>query len=435
MSELPINQVLCDGDSGTPLTRGERIKRDTTMRIQNIPIKLVRDNPYQTRKKYPRHEIKLLAKNISERGLIHPISVVKANKHYVIVAGHRRLRAFKFLHRETIPSITRRQSTGKDLALDLAIENVLRKDFAPVEKGQAIFQVLCSITSVSNDLLRAFSLINQVKLTEARGEVGLDFTSRLGFDASDANRAKRLLEMMGIGPNTAITYLRLLDLPGYIQQRIVVADSQIDSYKWLRRGYISVRTAYELSRIANNELRLQLFKRIIQEKIRYVHLKFIVNEMLEKGAEQFRNMNKGSALPRENNSMVDLSTRCFRLGSSLWDYRTKMSLDALCMDKVIFRASLKELRKSCLELVSRANVLLKGTTDDAIELVNQDFSLNLRKGTHSQSVAYTFPLEKVHILKVRPGDRLLMKILGVERKSRKQMPRAGVFEKPVEAFA
>ena len=400
------------------LSRDERRQRDAAMRVQNIPIKLIKDNPYQTRKRYPRHGIKLLAKSISERGLINPISVVKVRNQYIIVGGHRRLRAFKHLRRKTIPVIVRRQSTAKDLALDLAIENVLRKDFAPVEKGQAIFQILCSIPNVNLDLLRAFTLINQIRLVEKRGVVGSKFTGRLGFDASDVSKAERLLEMMAMSPNTAITYLRLLDLPESIQRNIVVAHTDTNSDEWLRKGFITVKMAYELSRIASDELRLQLFERIIQEKIRCIHLKFIVDEILENGAEQFRNMNSGSARKREDNGMARLSVRCFRLGSSLWNFRgNRLPLDNIRMDRVIFRASLKQLRKSCLELVSKSNVLLKGTIKDNLELVNKDFSLIMRDGSHGQLLLrYSFPKKVTELLKLKPDDKLLIKITDIERK-------------------
>lgn len=399
------------------LTRDERRQRDAMMHVQNIPIKLIKDNPYQTRERYPRHGIRLLAKSISERGLMHPISVVKVSEHYVVVGGHRRLRAFKFLHRKTIPVIIRRQSTANDLALDLAIENVLRKDFAPAEKAQAIFQVLCDIPSVNNDLLHAFTLINQVKLTEKRGKVGSKFTGRLGFKASDVSKAERLLEMMAISPNTATAYLRLLDLPGSIQRKVICATTDTNSYAWLRKGFITVKMAYELSRIADNELRLQLYRRITQERIHYIHLKFIVDEILEKGAEQFRNMGSGSARKRGGNSMVHLSMRCFRLGSSLWNYRAKLPLDKMRMEKTIFRASLKQLRRGCLELVSKINVLLKETTEDSLELVNKDFSLIMRAGSHGQVLLrYSFPKKITELLKLKPSDKLLIKITDIERK-------------------
>lgn len=416
------------------LTRDERRQRDATMRVQNIPIKLIKDNPYQTRKRYPRHGIKLLAKSISERGLINPIAVVKVRDHYIIVGGHRRLRAFKYLRRKIIQVIVRRQSTPKDLALDLAIENVLRKDFAPVEKGQAIFQVLCDIPSVNNDLLRAFTLINQISLVEKRGAVGSKFTGRLGFKASDVPKAERLLEMMAISPNTATAYLRLLDLPEPIQRKVICATTDTNSDEWLRKGFITVKMAYELSRIADNELRLQLFKRIVQEKIRYVHLKFIVDEILENGAEQFRNMGKGSARKREDNGMARLSVRCFRLGSSLWNYRgNRLPLDTIRMDRVIFRASLKQLRKSCLELVSKSNVLLKGTIEDNLDRVNQDFSLVMRDGSHGQLLLrYSFPKKVTELLKLKPSDKLLIKITDIERKIRKSprnsLARGSVFQ-------
>ncbi len=411
------------------LTRDERRQRDATMHVQNIPMNLIRDNPYQTRKRYPRLGIKLLARSISERGLMHPISVVKVRKHYVIVGGHRRLRAFKYLRRNTIPAIIRRQSTQNDLALDLAVENVLRKDFAPVEKAQAIFQVFCSLPNVHNDLLRAFTLINQIRLLEKRGKIGSRFIE-LGFQARDISRARRLLEMMAISPNTATAYLRILDLPESIQRRVIVASHDTNSDGWLRKGFITVKMAYELSRIADNELRVQLCEKIIREKIRYIYLKFIVDEILENGAEQFRNLGSGSALKRKNNGVDRLSMQCFRLGGSLWNYRMKLPLDNMRLEKTVFRASLKQLRKSCLELTSKVNTLLEETIKDRLELVNQDFSLVMRAGSNGQkSLRYNLPVKVTDLLRLKPGNKLQLNVINIERKP------SGTSSKPLEAFA
>jgi ParB family chromosome partitioning protein len=126
------------------LTKEQRRARDEEMEVVNISMDLIEDNPFQPRVKYPVEGIKRLAKSISKEGLFNPISVVAVNGGYVIVGGHRRLRAMKRLHRDTVPVIIRRHSSRDNLALDLAIENAMRRDFAPAEKAKSIFDVLNS---------------------------------------------------------------------------------------------------------------------------------------------------------------------------------------------------------------------------------------------------------------------------------------------------
>ena len=61
------------------------------------------DNPYQPRLEYSQKELQELANTIKENGLLQPISVVKKENRYIIIAGHRRKRAFEILKKEKIP--------------------------------------------------------------------------------------------------------------------------------------------------------------------------------------------------------------------------------------------------------------------------------------------------------------------------------------------
>ena len=67
------------------------------LEVQDIDIDLLIDNPYDKRKKSG--DIEGLAESIKERGLQNPISVVKVEDHYIIVSGHRRTHAYRYLKR------------------------------------------------------------------------------------------------------------------------------------------------------------------------------------------------------------------------------------------------------------------------------------------------------------------------------------------------
>ncbi|GAG16393.1 unnamed protein product, partial [marine sediment metagenome] len=68
------------------------------MKVEEIDVKKITGNPYQTRLFMEVEPLKILAKSIRERGLFNPITLLKkSDKEYIIVHGHRRLEAFKRL--------------------------------------------------------------------------------------------------------------------------------------------------------------------------------------------------------------------------------------------------------------------------------------------------------------------------------------------------
>ncbi len=150
-------------------------------KVENIPVDLLRDNPYDQRKKYG--DIEGLAESIKERGLQNPISVIKVEDHFVIAHSHRRAHAFRYLKRKKIPGFVRKESTPENLMMDLAIENLQRKDLLPTEKGATIEQLFYTIPNVQNNINRIQSLLNQVKGYGRKGATGDSFTEEDIFRA------------------------------------------------------------------------------------------------------------------------------------------------------------------------------------------------------------------------------------------------------------
>ena len=403
------------------LTKSERRKRESSMLIKNIPINKISDNPFQPRKKYPKKELRLLAKSISERGLLHPVSLVKIQDRYTLVAGHRRFRAFKLLHRKTIPGIIRKNSTEKDLALDLAIENALRKDFSPAEKGQSIFIVLCTIDNVNNDILRAYSLVSQVKLMTVRGIEKVTNTrgNSIGFTDQDIFQCQRLLNLLGMAENTATKYLRLLGLPEYIQDKIIAIHSNESlSKRMITQGYITVTMAYEISRIRSEKSRKELYEKAIKERWNSLILRHVINELLESGKEEQINKLGSSKKKVEDYGLNSLTRRCFSLSSSLWNFRKKVVIITLSMEKIIWRASLNKLKKTALDLIENIDDLLneeKGLWDRT-NLSDEELEITIRAGKAGNELRYSFPVKKGIRLRLKPDDKLIMNIKSIKRK-------------------
>lgn len=117
--------------------------------INEIPVAAIVPNPAQPRTKFNEDTIKELADSIRDNGLLEPILVRPAPKShdgilntppqhlYELVAGERRLRAFKQLNRETIPAVVRNVSDS-DLRIFALIENLQREDLSVSDKAEAI---------------------------------------------------------------------------------------------------------------------------------------------------------------------------------------------------------------------------------------------------------------------------------------------------------
>ena len=62
----------------------------------------IQPNPYQPRKSFIAEEIAELAASISEMGLLQPITVRQCDDYYELIAGERRLRAYKLLQQQKV---------------------------------------------------------------------------------------------------------------------------------------------------------------------------------------------------------------------------------------------------------------------------------------------------------------------------------------------
>ncbi len=106
-------------------------------RIEQIPLELIDENPYQTRRSFDPAALKELAESIKASGLAQPIVVRPGeNGRYVLVLGERRCRASKLAGKTTVSAIVRR--LGNEQAAEMTIvENLQRQDLNCLEQAQA----------------------------------------------------------------------------------------------------------------------------------------------------------------------------------------------------------------------------------------------------------------------------------------------------------
>lgn len=414
------------------------------MRHIDIPLSKIKDNPFQPRKTYT--GIHSLAKNIKARGLYNPISVIEVKcqslKHdgtprknggtleYVIVSGHRRFRAFKLLRWKRIPATIRKQSTSQDLAIDLAVENAQRQDFAPVEKAQAILSALNTIPAVKGDPIRASSIVMALKQSkkdyDTRGENGGVKCERgllKEFQMSDLEECQKILKLMNVSENTCFKFLRLLDLPKRIQDKVVMLQSN-EAIATRRQGdgFISVGQAYELSRIEDDKSRENLYGKIVKNGWNGQMLNHVVTELIETGQE--KGLCKLGTSGRRSDTaepyvrMGILTKKLFSLGAELWNFRSKLPLVKLSVDSVVWRAGLRKMRKSCEETINKINVLLE-ETEDGVQKIKVDkeekieFTITEMQG--KSMYRFTFPKKCADRMGAVSGDTIVVKVDGIKR--------------------
>src|SRR5438445_982042 len=105
--------------------------------VEQIPLDLIDENPYQTRRNFDPAALNELADWIRASGLAQPVVVRPgANGRYLLVLGERRCRASKLAGKTTVSAIVRR--LGDEQAAEMTIvENLQRQDLNCLEQSQA----------------------------------------------------------------------------------------------------------------------------------------------------------------------------------------------------------------------------------------------------------------------------------------------------------
>lgn len=107
-----------------------------------LPVEHIVPNPDQPRRVFGEQALLELAQSIAQNGLLQPISVrERAPGEYQLIAGERRLRAFRKLGYSVIPAIVEEMDdyASKRLAL---IENLQRADLNFFEQAEAMASLL-----------------------------------------------------------------------------------------------------------------------------------------------------------------------------------------------------------------------------------------------------------------------------------------------------
>lgn len=114
----------------------QAVKSDAKEALWNLPIDVIKRNPYQPRQTMESEALETLTNSIRRQGVVQPIVVREVDGNYQLIAGERRWHAAQRAGLEKIPAIIKDVSDQEAAAIAL-IENLQREDLNPLEEAQA----------------------------------------------------------------------------------------------------------------------------------------------------------------------------------------------------------------------------------------------------------------------------------------------------------
>lgn len=160
--------------SSAELNPDGTLKDENRSTITEIPIHMIRSNPYQPRKEFDPQALEELKTSIVETGLVQPISVRRNGAIYELIAGERRYRACKLAGWEKIPAYIHEQVSDENMLEMALIENVQREKLNPIELAEGYRQLIevCHLTQdevakkIGKDRTTITNIIRLLKLPE-----------------------------------------------------------------------------------------------------------------------------------------------------------------------------------------------------------------------------------------------------------------------------
>ena len=144
-------------------------------KLSDIPLALIKPNPYQPRMEWDQQELSDLIDSIRANGIIQPIVVRQTSNGFQIIAGERRWRASKIAGLKTIPSIVKQVNEEQMLEMAL-VENIHRADLNPIERAKAYQDYVNKFKLTQTEVAQRFGenrsvVANHIRLLELPSEV------------------------------------------------------------------------------------------------------------------------------------------------------------------------------------------------------------------------------------------------------------------------
>lgn len=160
---------------------------------KRISLDQIRANPDQPRKLFEQDSLQDLANSIRVNGLMQPITVVKRDDHYMIVAGERRWRAHQLLEEAghlASPDMLClvRKMDETEIAINAIVENLVRQDVTPLEEANA-YQAMIDQGFTVEDLATRLGVSQPFRIRERLALLRLNETSKQLFASGNLNAA------------------------------------------------------------------------------------------------------------------------------------------------------------------------------------------------------------------------------------------------------
>lgn len=202
--------------------------KEETPGVTELRITTIEPNRDQPRKLFRDDQLAELANSIREHGIIQPIVVTKQETgFYQIIAGERRWRAAKMAGLNTIPAVVREYNEKEASEISL-IENLQRENLNPIEEAEGYK-----------------NLISSYGMTQ-----------------------EQISERIGKSRSTIANSLRLLSLNDIIKGMV-------------ENGKLSGGHARALLAVENENKRIELAKKVIEEQLSVRELERIVSQKEE----------------------------------------------------------------------------------------------------------------------------------------------------------
>ncbi|RFC53964.1 ParB/RepB/Spo0J family partition protein [Brumimicrobium aurantiacum] len=215
-----------------------------------LPISSIEANPFNPRTHFEETALNELKESIATHGIIQPITVRKLGRsNYQLISGERRFKASQLAGLKEIPAYIRVANDQTMLEMAL-VENIQRQDLNAIEVA-----------------LSYHRLIEECNLTQ-----------------------EKLAQQISKSRTSITNHLRLLKLPAKIQLSV-------------RENEISMGHARALVGIEDESKQLNLFERVIEEKLSVRDLENILREDKNKTEEP----KKKEAKPVVTNRQVDFT--------------------------------------------------------------------------------------------------------------------------------
>jgi len=272
-----------------------------------VPITQIKNPPFHDRRIYDEGEVRSLARNIEDIGLLNPIIVRKKNGGYERISGFRRLEAYKYLYSITnedkwlkIPAIV--LDVDDTVALKIMLsENIFREDLNDYDEAIAQIEYIRTKLGMSEPELRSliYRYFGTGKLTEDDENTILkieEIAKELNLSLRTLKNRIRLLsvhpKLIDAIEKREITGIVALELNRLSDREDVMMDL-LERYK---KGELSVKTLKEeITKILDNNNEDETFAKETKNKIKVVFSKVSKikdREKLEKINELIKELEK-----------------------------------------------------------------------------------------------------------------------------------------------